>query len=206
MPDTRPLIICDVDEVVLHFVAPFESFLKRRGLQLVKRSFALSGNIVERESGAALSGEQTGALVQAFFESETDTQPRIDGASEALAELSDHADILFLTNFPAALRARRDRNLADHGMPYPLHTNSGPKGKAAAELARRYSCEIIFLDDSGPNLLSVHEHIPHANLIQFIGDRQFFELAPALDEIDFKTTSWNDAKRHIMTLLQSGIR
>ena len=198
----RPLIICDVDEVVLQFVAPFEGFLGRQGLRLLKRSFALSGNIFDQASGEAVSGERTGALVHAFFESETGAQPRVHGAAEALADLSGHADILFLTNFPEAFREQRRKNLVDHGMPYPLHTNSGPKGKAAAQLAVAYSGEIFFLDDIGANLVSVRDHIPNATLIHFISDRLFFNLAPPVDEIDFKTKNWRDATNFIKTLLK----
>lgn len=199
MPMTRPLIICDVDEVVLHFVSPFSDFLEKQGLHLIKRSYALSGNIVERRSGTPIAGKEIGTLVQAFFEAESHGQPRIAGASEALAELAEWADISFLTNFPDSLRDRREHNLAGHGMSYPLHTNSGPKGEAAAELAKGRRGEIIFLDDIGSNLISVGEHVPSAALIQFIGDHTFFDLAPEVDGVDFRTKNWGAAKQYIMT-------
>ena len=43
-----PLILCDVDEVALHFVAPFEAHLRRNGFELIARSYGLTGNIVDR--------------------------------------------------------------------------------------------------------------------------------------------------------------
>lgn len=204
MPANRPLIICDVDEVVLHFVTPFSDFLERQGLQLIKRSYALSGNIVDRQTSAAISGSEIGRLVHAFFEAETHAQPRISGASEALAELSDQADILFLTNFPDAFRDRRGQNLHDHGMPYPIHTNTGPKGKAAADLAADRATNVVFLDDIGSNLVSVGQHLPDASLIQFIGDHAFFDLAPPLDAVDLKTKNWEEAKCFIIARLRGG--
>ena len=197
MPENRPLIICDVDEVVLHFVSPFGAFLQQQGYRLIKRSYALLGNIVDRETDLPVPGDQIGALVHAFFDAETHAQPKISGAAEALAALSESADILFLTNFPDDFRTRREQNLLDHGMPYPLHTNSGPKGQAAFKLARHHTEEIVFLDDIGSNLTSVRMHIPDATLIQFIGDHEFFDLAPSIDEVDFKTKHWAEAKAYI---------
>ncbi|MEM1045596.1 MAG: hypothetical protein AAGL24_05580 [Pseudomonadota bacterium] len=197
----RPLILCDVDEVVLMFVHPFEEFLVRQGLRLVKRSYALSGNIIEEATGEAISGERTGDLVQGFFAAESHRQPSIPGAAEALAELADHADIRFLTNIPGDFLDTRSQRLTDHGMPYPVHVNSGPKGRVAAELAAGYVGAVHFLDDIGSNLVSVRQHIPHARLIYFINDPKFFALAPPVDEADVKTKNWTEAKRYILASL-----
>ena len=38
----RPLIVCDVDEVILHFLRGFEAYLNDNGLWLDPASFALS--------------------------------------------------------------------------------------------------------------------------------------------------------------------
>lgn len=197
----RPLILCDVDEVVLMFVHPFEGFLARQGMRLVKRSYALSGNIIDEATGEAVSGERTGHLVQGFFAAESHRQPSIPGAAEALAELADHADIRFLTNVPGAFLDTRSRRLADHGMPYPVHVNSGPKGRVAAALAAGYAGAVHFLDDIGSNLVSVREHIPHAHLIHFINDPKFYDLAPPVDEANAKTKNWTEAKRILLTSL-----
>ena len=42
----RPLVVCDIDEVVLEFLTPFRNFLRASGLDLLPRSFRLHGNIV----------------------------------------------------------------------------------------------------------------------------------------------------------------
>lgn len=203
MAATHPLIICDVDEVVLHFVAPFEVFLNRQGLQLIKRSYALSGNVIDQASGEALPGDRVGPLVQAFFSEESHAQEAIDGSAEALADLSTHADILFLTNVPSAIRDRRGKRLVEHGMPYPVHVNDGPKGRAAAGLANGRQGPIFFLDDIGQNLRSVGEHVPSATLIQFIGDASFFDLAPEERIVDFKTRDWDQTKAFILSRLDA---
>lgn len=198
----RPLIVCDVDEVVLHFVAPFEDYLERRGLQLLKRSYALSGNIVEAATGKALAAQATAGLVETFFAQECHRQPPIPGSAEALTELAGHADIHFLTNFPQAHCALRSESLQGFGMPYPLHVNTGPKGQAVARLARERTGPVYFLDDIGTHLLSVGDVLPGARLIHFINDPVFLGLAPSLDGIHLRTGDWREAKRFILADLQ----
>ena len=41
----RPLVICDVDEVVVHFTRELEDHLDTHGLYLSPQSFALNGNV-----------------------------------------------------------------------------------------------------------------------------------------------------------------
>jgi len=41
----RPLIVCDVDDVVLHFFAPFLTFIDGEGYEFLPRSFRLTGNM-----------------------------------------------------------------------------------------------------------------------------------------------------------------
>ncbi|TIX09093.1 MAG: hypothetical protein E5V46_23830, partial [Mesorhizobium sp.] len=49
--DDRPLLVLDVDDVVLEFIRPFPHFLKSRGFALTLASFRLTGNIAETASG-----------------------------------------------------------------------------------------------------------------------------------------------------------
>ena len=44
----RPLIVCDIDEVVLEFVTPFQAFLMDNGHELRATSFRLNGNVFSR--------------------------------------------------------------------------------------------------------------------------------------------------------------
>ncbi|NKF32532.1 hypothetical protein HER21_39585, partial [Pseudomonas sp. BGM005] len=48
----RPLVVCDVDDVVLQFIDPFQLFLQSLGHELLPRSFRLHGNIVSTADGA----------------------------------------------------------------------------------------------------------------------------------------------------------
>lgn len=134
-PSGRPLLICDVDEVVLHFIQPFEGWLESRGLRFLSHRYKLAGNIAGAD-GAPLDQARIGPLLQDFFDASVGQQQAVDGAADALARLSAHADVVFLTNLPGSWNeATRGRTLARAGMDYPLFTNTGPKGAAAARLA-----------------------------------------------------------------------
>ena len=47
----RPVLICDVDEVVLHLVDPFVQVLEERGFNLKSHSFKLTGNVFDAKTG-----------------------------------------------------------------------------------------------------------------------------------------------------------
>ena len=51
----KPLVICDVDEVVVHFTKRFEGFLSERNLWLETNSLALAGNIRNFETNETIS-------------------------------------------------------------------------------------------------------------------------------------------------------
>ncbi|TEX94817.1 hypothetical protein ELQ05_08150, partial [Campylobacter sp. US53] len=49
--DHRPLLVLDVDDVILEFIRPFPRFLEQRGYDLTFASFRLTGNVSERGTG-----------------------------------------------------------------------------------------------------------------------------------------------------------
>ena len=55
---TRPLIICDVDEVVLHLIAHLEDYLHARDLQFLKHEYRLTGNIGRQGDSQPLAAEE----------------------------------------------------------------------------------------------------------------------------------------------------
>ncbi|RUY74815.1 hypothetical protein EN964_37100, partial [Mesorhizobium sp. M7A.F.Ca.CA.001.10.2.1] len=103
--DDRPLLVLDVDDVVLEFIRPFPNFLKARGYGLTLASFRLTGNIAETASGRLIEQPEVTALLADFFDAQADWQNITDGASEALAGLGDRAEIILLTAMPHKHRA-----------------------------------------------------------------------------------------------------
>ncbi len=197
----RPLLICDVDEVIVHFTRDFEDFLSARGLSLDPKSLALAGNIFHTETQDVLPAEHVSALIDTFFIERTRNMRPILGAVESVLDLSASATIVFLTNLPHFAGDDRRANLAELGLDYPVITNSGPKGPALHNLAARTSAPVIFVDDSPHFIKSAHEHAPHIKLVHFLQDHRFAAHCDHHDFVSLRTDNWVSAKSHILELL-----
>lgn len=197
---TRPLLLCDVDEVVVHFLKGLESWLDRNGLWLDPASFALNGNIRHKHNNQPLEEAKVGPAIMSFFEELTRHLDAIEGAVPALKALADHGDIVMLSNLPSQFKQERINNLASHGLQFPLVTNSGPKGPAVAAIAAGHVGPVVFIDDHTGYLKSASEHLPHTNLVHFMQDERFGRHVGHEDYIHYRTDNWPDAHRHIETV------
>jgi hypothetical protein len=193
----RPLLLCDVDEVVVHFLRGLENWLDRNGLWLDPASFALNGNIRHKSGNKPLAEDRIGPALMSFFEEETARLDMIEGAASALEKLSTHGDIVMLTNLPSRFRDARIANLRSHGIEFPVVTNSGPKGPAIAALAADHVAPVVFIDDNNGYLKSAAEHVPHTNIVHFMQDERFGRHVPHEDHVHHRTDNWPDAHAHI---------
>jgi hypothetical protein len=174
----RPLVVCDVDDVVLQFAAPFQDFLRTSGHELIPRSFRLTGNIVSIETQVALEHSDVRRLIAAFFDAQESHQVPMDHAVETLCELSDEADIIFLTAMPPLYREQRRRLLDRLGLPFPLVASEEPKGPILRKLHGTRALPCVFIDDMVHNLQSVQEHVPECLLLHMMPDSPLHLLAP----------------------------
>ena len=95
---SRPLLLCDVDEVVVHFLKGLEIWLDRNGLWLDPASFALNGNIKHKNDNQPLEEDKVGPAIMSFFEELTQSLEAIEGAVPALHALASCGDIVMLSN------------------------------------------------------------------------------------------------------------
>lgn len=197
----RPLLICDVDEVVVHFLKGLEAYLDQQGLWLDPASFALNGNIRYRDGNAPLPGHELGRLLMDFFAARTRHLEAIDGAAAALAAISQHADIVMLTNLPDEFRADRIANLAAHGIAFPVVTNEGPKGPAVSAIAAGRRAPVVFIDDNHGYLASARDHSPEVHLVHFLQDHRFGRHVEHFDYMSLRTDNWQEAEAHVMGLI-----
>lgn len=198
---TRPLIVCDIDEVVLHFIIHLEEFLARHGYRFDSHVYKLNGNISSAD-GAPASNDTVRSMIRGFFDVHAGEQRPVDGAAESLNALAELADIVLLTNLPGGHnKPIRASLLERHGISFPLVTNSGPKGGAVAALAAGRREGVIFIDDSPSNLRSVKASLADAVLIQFIADPRFLATAEPLEGIGLKTNDWRRTRAYIEGLL-----
>ena len=200
-PD-RPLVVCDVDEVVVHFLRAFEEFLGENGLWLDPASFALNGNVRRCEGNDPVPVAELGELITRFFRERALRLEPIEGAHAALSSLARRSEVVLLSNIPAAFRSDRLANLAAHGFDYPLVVNEGPKGPAVRTMIERHQSTVVFIDDVPGYVLSVAEHCPTVNLVHFLQDPRFARHVGPLDCASFRTDNWAAAHDHILGLLQ----
>jgi len=146
---SRPLIVCDCDEVLLHMVAPFRDWLaETQGVTFAMASNNFADAMRWTESGEPLPPAEIWRLLRAFFDTEMHRQTAIAGAVEALRELSHHADVAVLTNLVDDHRDSRQRQLETHGIAARVYTNQGPKGPALQAIIAEYQpSHTWFVDD-----------------------------------------------------------
>jgi hypothetical protein len=199
----RPLLICDVDEVIVHFVREFEDFLDDQGFDLLISEAHLSGRTIQSRDGSGLlEVEKAYGLVADFFDQRTAAMQPIDGAVEAVSHLGEVADVIFLTNLPGEAGDARRANLASHGLNFPVITNTGPKGPAIRALADKTQGPVAFVDDSPHFLQSSFEYAPHVATVHFLQDHRFRPFTPHFDFLHHRSDNWVDTKSFLKGVLR----
>lgn len=199
--DPRPLLVVDVDEVVLEFVTPFANYLGSQDLQLGD-AYALHGNVfakgAERE---AVADERVSALINDFWGVQADWQQLAAGACVALEDLSQEAEVVLLTAMPHAYRAKREKHLTSLGLSYPLLTTESAKGPAVQKLRGESGRAVAFVDDSVRNHLSVRAEVPDAALFLLMANEDLRKLLPPTPEGVTAVRDWQDALPRIRSAL-----
>jgi hypothetical protein len=200
--DDRPLLVLDVDDVVLDFIKPFPRYLAAQGLELRLDTFRLHGNVFDLATKEPVAAERVSAAIDAFFAVQADWQEVTQGAIDALASLQDHVEIILLTAMPHRHREVRRAHLDRLGLPYPLLTTEMPKGPAIAMLRGGKGRAVAFVDDQPRNLLSARESAPYASLFHLMADNSLRPLLPPFDmEGITPVADWNEARPKIAEAL-----
>lgn len=199
----KPLLICDCDEVLLHFVMPFAAYLSSaHDLELHLDSFALSGN-VRRADGSAVEAQHFRPLLDGFFDTHMPTQDAVPGAAEALATIAKIADIVILTNIAEHHALVRTNELARLGMPYRVIGNNGPKGGPVAALVEQYGAtRTVFVDDLPPHHKSVRATAPDVYRLHMVAEPRLRDLIPRAPDADARIDDWAEALPHIVAVLE----
>lgn len=205
-PGGRPLVISDCDEVLLRMVSHFRDWLD----ETQDVSFDLKGNdfstaLRHRASGELVEQKEIWRLLNAFFDTEMDRQDPIPGAVEAMAALSDHADVVILTNLLDERRDMRAAQLRAVGIDAKVYTNQGPKGPAIAAIIDEYRpSSAIFIDDLAQHHGSAKDTVPHVTRLHLCGEPS---LAPHITcgheagHAHARIDTWDEALPWIMAQL-----
>ena len=200
--ESRPLVVCDCDEVLLHMVAPFREWLaETQGV-----TFAMQGNDFAdamrwTQSGEPVPTKDIWRLLRAFFDTEMHRQTPIAGAVEAMRQIAERADLVVLTNLVDDHRDSRQAQLESHGIAARVFTNQGPKGPALEAIIAEYQpSHTWFVDDLPQHHASARETLgePAGRIttLHLCGEP---ELAPhiacahAAGHADARIDSWAEA-------------
>lgn len=192
---SKPLLITDCDEVLLHMVSHFRDWVSEAhdtDFELVSGDF--SGALTRRATGAALRREEVWPLLDGFFQTEMHRQTLVPGAAEALAALGEIADIVVLTNLGHHFNEARATQLLGHGIAHRVVTNQGGKGDPVARLVAEFAPSVtVFVDDLAHHHTSVAKHAPQVFRLHMIAEPMVAAVSPPAAEADARIDDWATA-------------
>ena len=168
---SRPLVVTDCDEVLLHMVRHFGEWLgETHGIELT-----LAGNPFQtmrrRAGGEPLPDDEKWHYLDLFFDSAMNRQTAIEGAVAAVAELQREADVVVLTNLTDDFNEARARQLREHGIEARVFTNQGPIGPALHRIVEEFAPgRAVYIDDLAHHIASAAETLPHISRLHFCGE------------------------------------
>lgn len=176
---SRPLLITDCDEVLLHMVSHFDAWLGEvHGIRFAFETGRFGEAMTEMASGEPVAAERVWPLLEQFFREEMHRQTVVTGAVEALGRIGERADIVILTNLGDQAHPWRVDQLARHGIRHEVVCNSGGKGVPARAIIERYGAgATVFVDDLPVHHASVARHAPQVYRLHMVAEPR---LAPAV--------------------------
>ena len=192
---SRPLLITDCDEVLLHMVSHFGDWVREvKGYDFDPEGGDFSNTLKYRDTGKPLAREDVWPLLDGFFETEMHRQTLVPGAREALAALSEQADIVVLTNLSHHFNAARAIQLSGHGITHRVETNQGGKGDPVARLVAEFSPRVtVFVDDLSLHHSSVAKHAPDVWRLHMIAEPFIAAKTPPAKDAHARIDTWNEA-------------
>ncbi|MCF6196212.1 MAG: hypothetical protein L3J50_05860 [Emcibacter sp.] len=187
---TRPVIISDADEVILHFAHILSDYLKTQGMYVNFVSYALEGNIKYIDNDKPVDSALFGEIIDDYFDNYVEKQPLVKNAAAHLKNLSEFCNIIILTNIPHDYADRRRALLTEAGLTYPMISSSGPKGPVMKAIRKMTSQELIFIDDISHHHKSVAKFVPDALRIQFIANRHLNSIEKKSEFCHHRCHDW----------------
>lgn len=192
----RPLIVSDVDEVLVRFLKGLEDYLHEQGLYYDWKLYDFDETIRRRADDALVGPEGVRAIYEGFVRDRLEHLEPVPGGAEALTALSARAQIVFLTNLPANAAAQRKRGLEKLGLRHPIVANIGGKGPAMRHLAGLVEAPTFFLDDLPSHHASVAVASPDTTRVHFVEDERLVKLMGVADS-HHRTDQWPVARAFI---------
>ncbi|MEO6153847.1 MAG: HAD family hydrolase [Croceibacterium sp.] len=208
---TRPLVVTDCDEVLLHMVRHFRDWMaEQHGVK-----FPLEGNpfaqpMILPGHSEPLGLDEKWRFLDQFFDSEMNRQTAIEGAVEAMTELGRHADVVVLTNLADRYNRSRTAQLRGHGLALEVFTNQGPKGAALKRIVERFApSRAVFIDDLAHHHGSAAEMVPTIGRLHLCGEPAIaphIECAHQAGHAHARIDDWTEALPWLLDRLHGDLR
>jgi len=202
----KPLLICDCDEVLLHMVRHFGVWLgETHDIDFSPNGDDFATSMKRRDGSPAPGREEMWGMLDQFFPAEMDRQTLVPHAREALAALSETADIVILTNLGEICRQPRIEQLAKFGIEHRVECNQGGKGGPVARLVAEHGDPVtVFVDDLSVHHDSVAKHAPQVHRLHMISEPALAPNVPRAPAAHARIDDWREAEAWIAARFAAG--
>ena len=203
----KTLLICDCDEVLLHMVRHFGTWLdERHAIDFDIAGGDFSTSMTRRDGSPAPEREEMWEMLRQFFPNEMHRQTLVPHAAEALERLAAHAEIVILTNLQDECRQPRIEQLARFGIEHRVECNQGGKGEPVARLVAEHGDPItVFVDDLPVHHESVARHAPGVHRLHMISEPDLARTMPAAPAANARIDDWREAVEWIEARYAAGL-
>ena len=192
---SRPLLITDCDEVLLHMVSHFRDWLNEaHDVDFAFETGQFAEALTDRRSGEALAADRVWPLLDSFFQDEMHRQTLVPGALDALGRIGEFADIVVLTNLGDHAHPWRVEQLARHGISHEVVCNQGGKGVPARAIIERHrASRTAFVDDLSVHHASVAKHAPEVFRLHMVAEPRLAPVVPPATHAHARIDDWPTA-------------
>jgi hypothetical protein len=203
----RPLLITDCDEVLLHMVKHFRTWLdEHHDIDFSIGAGDFGQSIRRRDGSGPLAPEEMWGLIRGFFPQEMGRQTLVPHAAEALAALAEQADIVILTNLSDECQQPRAEQLAAHGIHHRVVCNQGGKGEPVAALVEEFGGPVtVFVDDLPVHHSSVAKHAPGVHRLHMVSEPELAPAIPPAPHAHARIDDWREAQDWIAARFAAGL-
>jgi hypothetical protein len=203
---TRPLLITDCDEVLLHMVAHFRDWLaEAHGIDFAIADENWGEALVRSDTGEKVPLEEVWPYLDGFFDTEMERQTPVKGMIEALDRITAYADIVVLTNLPDHRRQPRIDQLARHGIGHEVYCNQGGKGAALAAILETHKPPVaVFVDDLSYQHHSVAKETPQVWRLHMVAEPLIAHTRPPAEDAHARIDDWAHAADWILQRFADG--
>ncbi len=197
----RPMLVCDADEVLVHFALPLKNYFADHGYHLSFESYDIFNNVKHQQTQNPLEKKLALQFIDRFFQENVETCPPVNHAADSLNHIAEHAQVIIYSNLPLHAKDRRQASLKSHGMDFPLISGRGLKGPTMNHLTAKLTAPCVFVDDLPHNIDSVKQHASHVDCVHMVAEPQLQSIVPTPKHRHQRIDCWKEAKEPIMTLL-----